>query len=62
MRIGVLPLGRVTFDVAFAEEYLAAMFAELDLTGHEILGPRVLLFDETATREGIAALQSATVD
>jgi L-fucose isomerase-like protein len=62
MKIGILPLGRATFDVAFAEENLAAMLAALDATGHEIAGPRKLLFDEAATRKGIEDLQAATVD
>ena len=43
MRVGILPLGRPTFDVPFAEETLAAMLALLDATGHEIVGPRALL-------------------
>ena len=62
MKIGILPLGRATFDVAFAEENLAAMLAALDATGHEVCGPRALLFDEEATRAAIADLQSAGVD
>lgn len=62
MKLGILPLGRATFDVAFAEETLAAMLAALDATGHEITGPRALLFDEAATRAGIEALQAEAVD
>ena len=62
MKIGILPLGRATFDVAFAEENLAAMIAALEATGHEIVGPRSLLFDEAATREGIEALKAAGAD
>ncbi|WP_270731054.1 hypothetical protein [Shimia sp. Alg240-R146] len=62
MKLGILPLGRPTFDVPFAEENLAAMLAALDATGHEIVGPRELLFDEAATRAGIEALVSAGVD
>lgn len=62
MKIGILPLGRATFDVAFAEENLAAMLAALDATGHGIVGPRTLLFDEAATRQAIEDLQAATVD
>jgi len=62
MKIGVLPLGRATFDVKFAEENLAAMRAALDATGHEIAGPRGLLFDEPATRAAMSALQLAGVD
>lgn len=54
MRIGLLPLGRPTFDVAYAEEKLAAMLAALDgeaeRGGHEVVGPRTLLMgpDEDA--------------
>ena len=62
MRIGILPLGRATFDVPFAEENLTAMLAALDATGHEIVGPRELLFDEPATRAGIEDLKAANVD
>ena len=62
MKIGILPLGRATFDVEFAEENLGRMLAALDATGHQITGPRGLLFDEDATRAGIAQLQQAGVD
>ncbi len=62
MKIGILPLGRATFDVAFAGENLAAMLAGLDATGHEIIGPRTLLFDEAATRQCIEDLQTARLD
>ena len=62
MRLGILPLGRPTFDVPFAKDNLTAMLAVLDESGHEIVGPRALLFDEGATRAGIADLQAAGVD
>ncbi|KPA20696.1 hypothetical protein shim_31490 [Shimia sp. SK013] len=62
MKLGILPLGRPTFDVPYAEENLAAMLAALDATGHEIVGPRELLFDEAATRAGIETLTVAGVD
>lgn len=62
MKIGLLPLGRSTFDVPFAEEKLAAMLAALDAMGHEIVGPRALLFDEAATRAAMAELGSADID
>lgn len=50
MRVGILPLGRPTFDVPYAEEKLAAMLAQLEDSGHEIIGPRSLLMgpDEAA--------------
>ncbi len=62
MRIGVLPLGRPTFDVPFAEEKLAQMLETLGRSGHEILGPQSLLMEESATSEASAALLSDDVD
>jgi hypothetical protein len=53
-RIGVLPLARPTFDVAFAEERSEKAFAALDAGGHELLGPRSLLFDADAARAALA--------
>ncbi|WP_216366846.1 L-fucose/L-arabinose isomerase family protein [Halovulum dunhuangense] len=61
-RIGILPLGRPTFDVDFAGEKLAAMLARLDASGHQIAGPRGLLFDAAATRAGLAELREASID
>lgn len=55
-RIGILPLARATFDVAFAEEKLAAMLAALDGTGLAVTGPRHLLFDAEATRAAMKDL------
>jgi len=60
--IGVLPLARPTFDVPFAEEMTAKAFARLDATEHNILGPRHLLFDASATRTAIEELQSQHLD
>ena len=54
--VAVLPLARPTFNVAYAEEKLAAMLAALDRTGRRIVGPRALLFDAGATRTAIASL------
>jgi L-fucose isomerase-like protein len=62
MKIGLLPLGRPTFDVPFANQKLAAMLSKLEETGHELVGPRELLFDEEATRAGIEELVAAKVD
>ena len=45
MNVGILPLGRSTFDVPFAEERLAAMLAALEGTGCELVGPRRLLLE-----------------
>ena len=60
--IGVLPLGRSTFDVAFAEQTLAKAFAALDATGHRIVGPRALLFDAEATGAALEALSAQGPD
>lgn len=49
MKIGLLPLGRPTFDVPFAEEKLSEMLALLDGSGHEIIGRRSLLMDADMT-------------
>ena len=57
MKTGILPLGRPTFDVAFANEKLALMLASLDATGRDFAGPRELLFDADATRNAIATLR-----
>ncbi len=57
--IGLLPLGRATFDVPFAEEKLAAMLARLDATGRNFVGPRSLLFDAEAARAALAGIVAA---
>ncbi len=62
MKIGILPLGRPTFDVPFAEEKLSAMLGALDASGHDIVGPRALLFDEESTRAAMADLTAADID
>ena len=59
MRIGLLPLGRPTFDVPYAEEKLAGMLTQLDASGHEIVGPRSLLMGPDAA--ALAATQDADV-
>lgn len=62
MKIGLLPLGRSTFDVEFAESQLAGMLALLDATEHDLAGPRQLLFDGDAAAKAIAALGREGVD
>lgn len=54
MKIGLLPLGRPTFDVPFAEEKLAAMLADLDALDHDIVGSRTLLMDGAAAAAALA--------
>ena len=62
MRIGVLPLGRATFDLDLADRVLTQMLARLDETGHTVVGPRSLLLDEPSTREALAALGDDSID
>ncbi|MDD9909053.1 MAG: hypothetical protein OXR62_05100 [Ahrensia sp.] len=62
MKLGILPLGRPTFDVDYANEKLSAMLACLDASGHDIIGPRSLLLDGDATRETINALKGEAID
>lgn len=60
--IGVLALGRSTFDVPFAEEMADKAFARLDATGCEIHGPRELLFDAEATSKALDELKQLDLD
>ncbi|MEM9796844.1 MAG: hypothetical protein AAF919_10155 [Pseudomonadota bacterium] len=59
MRVGILPLGRPTFDVPYADEKLAAMLAVLDASGHELVGPRHLLME--ADEDALAEVAGADV-
>ncbi|MEZ5801682.1 MAG: hypothetical protein R3D29_15920, partial [Nitratireductor sp.] len=61
-KLGILPLGRPTFDVAYAEEKLAAMIASLERLGHAVTGPRHLLFDADATRQALGTLMGDKPD
>ncbi len=62
MKLGLLALGRSTFDVDFAQQNFEAMLAALDEQGADLVGPRAILFDEAATLEAIEALKAAQVD
>lgn len=60
--IGVLALGRPTFDVAFAQELLAEAHAALMASGHQIFGGEALLFDADATVSALDELKSQDLD
>jgi len=62
MRIGLLPMGRPTFDVPFAEEKLAAMLARLDATGNDLVGPRHLLMDAAANATALETMRTERPD
>ncbi|MEM9678567.1 MAG: fucose isomerase, partial [Pseudomonadota bacterium] len=61
-RVGLLALGRATFDVAFAEEKFAAILSALDAAPITLLGPRELLFDGNAASAAIEMLNAQTID
>jgi len=62
MKIGILPLGRPTFDVPYANEKLATMLVALNQTGHDIVGPTELLFDAEDTKSAIEQLLTENID
>ncbi|MGE0499987.1 MAG: L-fucose/L-arabinose isomerase family protein [Rhizobiaceae bacterium] len=62
LTVGVLPLARPTFDVPYAEERAAAMFAALERSGHRLSGSRELLFDAAAAQRALALLVSEKPD
>lgn len=62
LTIGVLPLGRPTFDVAFAEEMLAGMLDDLKASGYRLTGPETLLMDALSTESAMAEIAAARPD
>jgi len=62
LTLGVLGLGRSTFDVGFAEEKLAAMLAALDRSGLEFAGPRHLLLDDNAAESALRELRDSSLE
>ena len=61
-RVGVLALGRPTFDVPFAQAVMAQAFANLDEAGLECVGPRELLLDADAAGRAAAGLEKEPID
>ena len=64
-KIGLLPLGRPTFDVELAEAKLAAMLAALSSANDadlQFVGPRDLLMDMDAGRQAVTALSDENID
>ncbi|MEM6462718.1 MAG: hypothetical protein AAF724_12450 [Pseudomonadota bacterium] len=60
--LGILPLGRPTFDVGFAEEKLDAMLNALEATGKTLVGHKQLLMDADATDSAMDRLQQIAPD
>ena len=59
MRYGVLPLGRPTFDVPYAEQMLSEAMRAIDAAGIEAVGPGTLLYDAEATKTALAEIEKA---
>ncbi|MXQ08342.1 hypothetical protein GQ651_10845 [Alphaproteobacteria bacterium GH1-50] len=59
MTIGILPVGRATFDVPYAEERLAKILDRIAALGEPTVGPRYLLMDGEAARSAISDIVSA---
>jgi len=52
MHIGILSLGRSTFDVEYAIEKLAAMYVVLEQSGHKISGSNLEINVPNVTMSG----------
>ena len=61
-RIGLVALGRTTFDVDYAEEVLAGALATLERIDAEFVGEPKLLFDEDAVKAALPALKAGPLD
>ena len=62
MKIGILALGRPTFDVQYAKERLTASLNYLSSTNHNILGSCELLLDEQDANNEINILKKEDLD
>ena len=62
MKIGILALGRPTFDVQYAKERLAASLNFLNTTNHNIFGTCELLLDEQDAHKEINILKKEVLD
>ena len=62
MKIGILALGRPTFDVQYAKERLAASLNYLNTTNHNIFGSCELLLDEQDAHNEINILKKEDLD
>lgn len=61
-RIGLLPLARETFDVAYAEERYRALRAGFAEGGHEPVGGEALLFDAGSTEAALERFRGEALD
>ena len=61
-RIGVVALGRPTFDVPFAEEVLSKAWKTLETLNADLIGEPKLLFDADAVLDALPALKQKRLD
>lgn len=61
-KVGIIALGRGTFDVAYAEEVLASALATLRAADVELVGSTALMFDADAVTAAIPALKAQPLD
>ena len=62
MKIGILALGRPTFDVQYAKERLTASLKFLSSTNHNIFGSCELLLNEQDALKEINKLRKENLD
>jgi len=61
-RVGVIAVGRNTFDVAFAENILEEAWGALSGLDLEIVGEKKLLFDSQEAEQALSNLQEESLD
>jgi hypothetical protein len=61
-RIGLLAVGRETFDVPYAEEVLAAAWQTLECLDLDLFGKQALLFDAAEVIPALQELQQQPID
>lgn len=61
-KVGVLALGRTTFDVPYAQEMLAQAWLALSNMDIELVGEPVLQFDTESALQALPALKQADLD
>jgi L-fucose isomerase-like protein len=61
-RIGVLAVGRNTFDVPYAEEILSSAWKRLQTLDAELIGEPTLLFDASEVRPALESFKQHSLD
>lgn len=61
-KIGLIALGRTTFDVPYAEEVLAIALKTLAVVDADVVGAKALMFDADAVKTALPALKAENLD